>query len=55
MKRRKKYAGFLLALVLCLSLTACGDSNAPDVESDVGGTDWRTTGIWQQRRDHEVR
>ena len=31
MKRWKKYAGLLLALVLCLSLTACGDgkSNAP--------------------------
>ena len=47
MKNWKKYANFLLALVLCLSLTACGDSNGTDVESDVGETDWRTTGIWR--------
>ena len=47
MKRWKKNRGLLLALVLCLSLTACGGSNEPDVEPDVGGTDWRTTGIWR--------
>ena len=43
MKNWKKYASLLLALVMCLSLAACGDSNGPD----VGGTDWRTTGIWR--------
>ena len=46
MKIMKKYAILLLALVLCLSLTACGDSNEYDNE-EVGGTDWRTTGIWR--------
>ena len=47
MKNWKKYTSFLLALVMCLSLAACGVSNGPDVEPDVGGTDWRTTGIWR--------
>ena len=42
----KKNLALLLAVVLCLCLTACGDSNGPDVEPDVVGTDWRTTGIW---------
>ena len=48
----KKNLALLLAVVLCLGLTACGDSNGPDiggpdVEPDVVGTDWRTTGIWR--------
>ena len=43
----KKNLAPLLAVVLCLCLTACGDSNGPDVEPDVVGTDWRTTGIWR--------
>lgn len=38
MKRWKKYAGLLLALVLCLSLTACGGSD------DAAGDDWRNSG-----------
>ena len=38
MKRWKKYAGLLLALVLCLSLTACGGGNA-----DVGGDESKET------------
>ena len=38
MKRWKKYAGLLLALVLCLSLTACRGSD------DAAGDDWRNSG-----------
>ena len=38
MKRWKKYAGLLLALVLCLSLTACKGSD------DAVGDDWRNSG-----------
>lgn len=45
MKIWKKYAILLLTLVMCLSLTACGDSSENE-NDDVGGTDWRTTGIW---------
>ena len=43
----------MLAPVLCLSLTACGDSNGEDegrgdlIPDDVSGADWRTTGIWR--------
>lgn len=44
MKRWKKHMSLLLAAVMCLSLTACGGSSS---EPDVGGTDWRTTGIWR--------
>ena len=40
MKMRKRYRPFLLALCLCLSLTACG---GPD--GDIAGGDWRTTGV----------
>ena len=43
----KKYTSLLLAVVFCLGLTACGVSGGSDVEPDVGGTDWRTTGIWR--------
>ena len=46
----KKNFALLLAVVFCLSLTACGSSRPdvrPDVAPDVGGTDWRTTGIWR--------
>ena len=39
MKQFRKSTSLLLALVLCLSLTACGDSG------DVAGDDWRTTGV----------
>ena len=46
MKIWKKYAILLLTLVMCLSLTACGDSSENE-NDDVGGTDWRTTGIWR--------
>ena len=46
MKIWKKYAILLLALVMCLSLTACGDSSENE-NDDIGGTDWRTTGIWR--------
>ena len=41
MKQFRKSTPLLLALVLCLSLTACGDSG------DVAGGDWRTTGVVQ--------
>ena len=49
MKKWKNYTILLLAPVLCLSLTACGDNNnEPDIGgNDVGGSDWRTTGIWR--------
>lgn len=50
MKELKKFMILLPAVVLCLGLTACGFSRPdilPDVEPDVGGTDWRTTGIWR--------
>ena len=43
----KKNFALLLAVVFCLGLTACGISSRPDVWPDVGGTDWRTTGIWR--------
>ena len=39
MKNWKKYMSLLLAVVLCLSLTACGGDN--DV---VVGDDWRSSG-----------
>ena len=35
----KKPLALLLALLLCLSLAACGNSD------DVAGDDWRTTGV----------
>ena len=35
----KKYFALLLAMVLCLGLTACSGSN------DIIGADWRTWGI----------
>ena len=34
MKNLKKYMGLLLALVMCLSLTACG-SNAPETLENI--------------------
>ena len=40
--RLKRYAGIWLALVMCLSMVACGGSADPDF--DVG-RDWRVTGI----------
>lgn len=39
MKHLNKYMCLALALVLCLSLAACGNSD------DVAGEDWRTTGV----------
>ena len=47
MKNWKKFASILLALVLCLSLTACGsssksDAGGSDVEPDVSGPDRST-------------
>ena len=69
MKKWKNYSILLLALVLCLSLTACGDSKknddgenkagetkagGNDVEPDVGGTDWRTTGVWNTDGNSDV-
>jgi len=39
MKYLKKHLSLALALVLCLSLAACGNSD------DVAGDDWRTTGV----------
>ena len=49
MKNWKKYVSLLLALVLCLSLAACGylDDIYSIVNPDIGGTDWRTTGVWR--------
>ena len=44
MKKWKKYAGLLLAAVLCLSLTACGGSDEP-VDDDPVGDDWRSSGV----------
>ena len=35
MKRWKKYMSLLLALVLCLCLTSCGDRNEPDGRGDL--------------------
>lgn len=40
MNRWKKNFALLLALTLCMSLTACGGS-----KDDVAGDDWRTTGV----------
>lgn len=69
MKKWKNYSILLLALVLCLSLAACGDSKKTDdgetkagetkaggndVEPDVGGTDWRTTGVWNTDGNSDV-
>ena len=39
MKHVNKYLSLALALVLCLSLAACGNSD------NVAGDDWRTTGM----------
>ena len=39
MKTRKKYRPFLLAVCLCLSLTACGGSS-----DEIAGGDWGTPG-----------
>lgn len=40
----KKNIALLLAVVLCLSLTACGGSGGSDIP-DIVGNDWRVTGI----------
>ena len=43
MKRWKKYTGTLMALVLCVGLTACG-GNSNDLDNSAAGNDWRVTG-----------
>lgn len=52
MNSLKKYFTFLLTMVLCMGLTACGDvgdvvsSVVSDViTGDIAGADWRTTGV----------
>ena len=40
MKTSHHFLAVLLAVLLCLSLTACGDSS-----DDVTGDDWRTSGV----------
>ena len=40
----KRYFALLLAVVLCLSLTACGADGGNSESTDIGG-DWRVTGI----------
>ncbi len=47
MRRFKNDGGFLLAAVLCLSLSACGNAES-SIESsteEVAGADWRTSGV----------
>lgn len=41
----KKLFSLLLALGLCLGLTACGSGGEDDDPNDVVGGDWRVTGI----------
>ena len=57
MKRWKKYTSPLMALVLCVGLTACGggnsnnsnnnsnNNNSNNLDNSVVGKDWRTTGV----------
>ncbi len=40
----KKYLAFILALMMCLCLAACGDKGTND-DDQVAGDDWRTTGV----------
>ena len=40
MKTSHHFLAVLLAVLLCLSLTACGDSS-----DDVTGDDWRVSGV----------
>lgn len=40
MKTSHHFLAVLLAVLLCLSLTACGDSS-----DDVTGDDWRASGV----------
>lgn len=47
MKNRKGYLALVLALVMCLSLAACGGDNYEEDPNDVVGDDWRVTGIVQ--------
>ena len=41
----KKLFVLVLALLLCLSMAACGGTNSSDDPHDVVGDDWRVTGI----------
>ena len=41
----KKIFALLLAIVLCLSLTACTNSSNEDPDSSIVGNDWRVTGV----------
>lgn len=41
----KKSIAFLLAIVLCLGLTACGSTDDAADDDGVTGDDWRTTGV----------
>lgn len=41
----KKNFVLLLAVVLCLSLTACTGSSNDDLDTPVEGNDWRVTGV----------
>lgn len=48
MKRWKKYTSPLMALVLCVGLTACGGGNSNndnDLDNSGVGNDWRVTGV----------
>lgn len=50
MKSFHHFLATLLALLLCLSLTACGDSS-----DDVTGDDWRVSGVVARRGHHHAR
>ena len=49
MKNLRACLALATALILCLSLTACGGTPEPDVPDDevIVGDDWRTTGVVQ--------
>lgn len=47
MKSFHHFLAVLLTLLLCLSLTACGDSS-----DDVTGDDWRASGVVEIGRAH---
>ena len=49
MKNLKACLALATALILCLSMAACGGTPEPDVPDDevIVGDDWRTTGVVQ--------